>query len=211
MKSSFTVSLASDLQRVIGTLMVLESNELKHVQEMLREEPNLVDLNGGDISKVQLYRWRQIRDYTLRIDDGRFGYPCMMIGLDDDPLSVFNTREETKKAMLEYMIKSERVIAGGPLHLPTEFKDDPSSSPVGDLILFNAKSREDAIAFAEAMPSSVNGLYKDLRVHFYNNLDITGKFVSEDPLRDAPGKQMKEALEYWGYPVDDEQTPWLNW
>ena len=86
------------MQRVIGTLMVLESNELKHVQEMLREEPNLVDLNGGDISKVQLYRWRQIRDYTLRIDDGRFGYPCMMIGLDDDPLSVFNTREETKKA-----------------------------------------------------------------------------------------------------------------
>jgi uncharacterized protein YciI len=204
-------SLASDLQRVIGTLMVLESNEVVHVHEMLRQEPNLVDLNGGDFTKMQLYRWRQIRDYTLRIDDGRFGYPCMMIALDDEPETVGNTREETKKAMLEYLIKSERVIAGGPLHLPTEFKDDPSSIPVGDLILFNAKTREDAIEFVEEMPSSVAGLYKDLRVHFYNNLDITGKFVSEDPLRDAPGKQMKEAMEYWGYPVDDDQTRWLNW
>jgi hypothetical protein len=53
-------------------------------------------------------------------------------------------------------------------------------------------------------------LYKDLRVNFYNSLDITGKFVSEDPLRDAPCGQMKEALEYWGYPTADDQTPWLN-
>lgn len=203
--------LSSDLRRMVGSLMVLESSELKYVHSMLREEPSLLDLNGGDISQVQLYRWRQIRDYTLRIDDGRFGYPCMMIGLDDEPENVGNIRQETKAAVLEYMIKSERVIAGGPLHLPTEFKDDPSSIPVGDLILFNAKDRDHAIQFAEEMPSSLKGLYKDLRVHFYNNLDVTGKFVSEDPMRDAPGYQMREALEYWGYPVDDAQTPWLNW
>lgn len=204
-------SLASDLQRIVGSLMILETTDLKHVNEMLREEPNLVDLNGGDVSKIQLYRWRQIRDYTLRIDDGRFGFPCMMVGLDDEPENIGNLRSEMKASALEYLIKSERVIASGALHLPTEFKDDPSSIPVGDLILFNAKNREDAIQFVEDMPSAMEGLYKDLRVHFYNNLDITGKFVSEDPLRDAPGYQMKEALEYWGYPVDDEQTPWLNW
>ena len=204
-------SLASDLQRIVGNLMMLETTDLKYVHEMLREEPNLVDLNGGDVSKIQLFRWRQIRDYTLRIDDGRFGFPCMMIGLDDEPETVRNLRSETKAKALEYLIKSERVIASGPLHLPTEFKDDPSSIPVGDLVLFNAKNRDDAIQFVEGMPQAMEGLYKDLRVHFYNNLDITGKFVSEDPLRDAPGAQMKEALEYWGYPVDDEQTPWLNW
>jgi uncharacterized protein YciI len=191
--------------------MILETTDLKYVNEMLREEPNLVDLNGGDISKIQLFRWRQIRDYTLRIDDGRFGFPCMLVAFDDEPEYVGNLRSETKKAALEYLVKSERVIASGPLHLPTEFKDDPSSIPVGDLILFNAKNREDAIQFAESMPAAMKGLYKDLRVHFYNNLDVTGKFVSEDPLRDAPNYQMKEALEYWGYPVDDEQTPWLNW
>jgi len=203
--------LASDLRRIVGNLMIMESTDLKYVNEMLEEEPNLVDLNGGDISKIQLYRWRQIRDYTLRIDDGRFGFPCMLVALDDDPENVGNLRADTKKEALEYLIKSERVIAGGPLHLPTEYKDDPSSIPVGDLILFNAKNREDAIQFAEDMPQAVEGLYKEMRVHFYNNLDVTGKFVSEDPLRDAPVHQMQEALEYWGYPVDDEQTPWLNW
>ena len=211
MRSSAAHSLASDLQRIVGHALVLESPDISYVREMLQQEPTLRDLNGGDISNVPLFRCRHIRDYTLRIDDGRHGFPCMMIALDDDPEAVGNTREETKEEALKYMIESERVIAAGPLHLPTEFKDDPSSLAVGDFVLFNAKDRDDAIAFAEEFPSSVEGLYKDLRVHFYNTLDVTGKFVSEDPMRDAPGHQMQEALEYWGYPTSDDQTPWLNW
>ena len=207
-------SLASDLKRIIGHCMVLESSDLKHVKDLLREDPILKSLtdDGDRVDEVPLYRWRHIRDYSLRQDDGRFGFPCLMIGLDDDPEVIGNDlRPETEKPVLEYLIKSQRVIAGGPLHLPTEFKDDPSSIAVGDLIMFNAKDRADAISFVENLPSSQAGLYKDLRVHFYNQLDVTGKFVSEDPNRDAPGYQMKEAMEYWGYPVEDEQTPWLNW
>lgn len=137
----------------------------------------------------------------------------MMIGIDEDPeaLGTNSIREDTKEELMKYMISSERVIAAGPLHMPTEIKDDPSSIPMGDFIMFNAKNREDAIEFVEEMPAAAQGLYKDLRVHFYNNLDITGKFVSEDPMRDAPAYQMKEAMKYWGYPVEDDQTPWLNW
>jgi hypothetical protein len=134
----------------------------------------------------------------------------MIMALDEDPEEVGNLREEVMEDNLEYLIRSECVIAVGPLHLPTEFKDDPSSIPVGDFVLFNAKNQEEAIDFAQNLPSAEDGLYKDLRVHFYNSLDITGKFVSEDPLRDAPAGQMKEALEYWGYPTADDQTPWLN-
>lgn len=207
-------SLASDLKRIVGHCMVMESSELKHVKELLKEDPIVKSLtdDGQRVDEVPLYRWRQIRDYTLRQDDGRFGYPCMMVGLDEDPEVIGNeVRAETEKELLEYLIRSQKVVMGGPLHLPTEFKDDPSSMAVGDLIMFNAKDREDAISFVENMPTSQAGLYKDLRVHFYNQLDITGKFVSEDPNRDAPGYQMKEAMEYWGYPVDDDQTPWLNW
>jgi len=205
--------LASDLKRVVGHCMIMDSTDINFVKELMREEPILKSLtdDGERVDDVPLYRWRHIRDYTLRIDDGRFGYPCMMVGLDDEPEVVGNTRPETEKETLEYLIRSQKVIMGGPLYLPTEFKDDPSSIAVGDLIMFNAKDREDAIKFVENMPSSQHGLYKDLRVHFYNQLDITGKFVSEDPNRDAPGYQMKEAMEYWGYPVDDDQTPWLNW
>jgi hypothetical protein len=210
----YIISLASDLQRIVGQALILESTDISHVQDLLREEPVLNMLTGGDISNVPLYRWRQIRDYTLRIDDGRDGFPCMMYALDEDPESAIggsNIREETNKAVMTYLIQSERVIAAGPLHLPTEFKDDPSSLAVGDLILFNAKNREDAIDFCENLPSAVEGLYKEIRVHFYNNLDVTGKFVSEDPMRDAPCHEMKEAMEYWGYPASDEETPHLNW
>lgn len=194
--------------------MCLESTQLDYVQDLLRREPIVQMLTGGDISHIPLYRWRHIRDYSLRIDDGRFGYPCLCLALDNEPEQLGGSsglRNEIQKETLEYLIRSERVIAAGPLHLPTEFKDDPSSLAMGDLILFNAESREHAIEFAENLPGSQEGLYSDLRVHFYNSLDVTGKFVSEDPLRDAPTAQMKEAMEYWGYPVADDQTPWLNW
>ena len=210
-------SLSSDLKRVIGHVMFMETKDTNHIYDLLGEEPILQSLlgegTGNNIDHVPLYRWRHIRDYTLRHDDGRFGYPCMLLAMDDDDdvSTSSSIREEVNEDNLEYLIKSERVIAAGPLHMPTEFKDDPSSIAVGDLILFNAKNRDDAIAFAENLPSAQEGLYKDMRIHFYNNLDVTGKFVSEDPMRDAPGHQMKEAMEYWGYPVDDEQTPWLNW
>jgi len=205
--------LASDLKRVVGHCMVMESTDLKHVKNLLKEDPILNTLtdNGERVEEVPIYRWRHIRDYSLRQDDGRFGYPCMMVGLDAEPEVIGNARQDTEKDVLEYLIKKQNVIMGGPLHLPTEFKDDPSSIAVGDLVMFNAKDRDDAIRFVENMPSTQAGVYKDLRVHFYNQLDVTGKFVSEDPNRDAPGYQMKEAMEYWGYPVEDEQTPWLNW
>ena len=207
----FIYSLASDLRRVVGQAMCLESSSLDYVQEFLAKEPIINMFTGGDISNIPLYRWRHIRDYTLRIDDGRFGFPCMCLALDGEPEEVGNMREEKKDDVLEYMIRSERVIAAGPLYFPTAFKDDPSSIPMGDLVLFNAKDRDDAIRFAEDMPSAQAGLYDSMRVHFYNQLDITGKFVSEDPLRDSPCEDMKEALEYWGYPVADDQTPWLNY
>jgi len=203
--------LSSDLQRVIGHAMCMESQELHHVQSFLKEEPIINMLTGGDLTEIPIYRWRHIRDYTLRIDDGRFGFPCLCLAMDDEPEQVGNLRQEMKEDTMEYLIRSRKVIAAGPLHLPTEFKDDPSSIPVGDLMLFNAKDRADAIDFCENTPNAQEGLYKDLRVHFYNTLDVTGKFVSEDPLSEQPCGDMKEAMEYWGYPVEDNQTPWLNW
>jgi uncharacterized protein YciI len=196
----------------------MESTKLEHVQDTLSRDPIVQKLTGGDISQIPLYRWRHIRDYTLRQDDGRHGTPAMCLAFDndddDDELQSDDSndvRQETSQAVLEYLIRSERVIATGPLHMPTAFKNDPSSLPVGDLIMFNALDREDAIKFVENLPSAQEGLYKNMKVYFYNNLDVTGKFVSEDSFRDAPCEQMKEALEYWGYPVQDEQTPWLNW
>lgn len=203
-------SLSSDLRRVIGHAMCLESSTLGYVKDFLSNDPVIQMLTGGDLTNIPLYRWRHIRDYSLRIDDGRFGYPCMCLALDGEVEEVGDLRFEVSNEHLEYLIRSERVIAGGPLHLPTEFKDDPSSMPVGDFILFNAKDRDDAITFVENLPGAQAGLYDHMKVQFYNQLDVTGKFVSEDPLRDAPCEQMKDAMEVWGYPVRDDQTSWLN-
>ena len=224
-------SLSADLHRVIGHTMCLESPDIQYVQDFLRNEPIIKMLTSstdekknenaaaavGDLTNIPLYRWRQIRDYSLRIDDGRFGYPCMCVALDYQPvdneeesMESITLRNELEREQIEYLIRSERVIATGPLHVPTPNKEDPTSTAMGDFILFNAPNRTDAIKFVEQLPYSKSGLYDNVRVHFYNQLDITGKFVSEDPLRDSPTEQMKEAMEVWGYPVHDDQTAWLN-
>ena len=93
-------SLSADLHRVIGHTMCLESPDIQYVQDFLRNEPIIKMLTSskdekkneknaaavGDLTNIPLYRWRQIRDYSLRIDDGRFGYPCMCVALDYQPV-----------------------------------------------------------------------------------------------------------------------------
>lgn len=121
-------------------------------------------------------------------------------------------RQEVFNRHLEYLIRGERTIAAGPLHVATEEKMDPESVPVGTLMLFNAKDREDAVEFVENDPAAMEGLYETMSVHRYNNLDVTGKFVSENLFEPNMNTyQMKEAMEYWGYPVEDHETKWLNW
>jgi hypothetical protein len=107
----------------------------------------------------------------------------MIIAMDDEPEIVGNTRMETKMANLEYLIRCKKVIMAGPLYLPTEIKDDPPSIPVGDLIMFNAPNlEEEAIEFAENLPAAQQaGLYGDLHVHFYNNLDATDNSYRKIP------------------------------
>ncbi|KAL7469683.1 hypothetical protein ACHAXS_009937 [Conticribra weissflogii] len=217
--------LSSDLQRAIGHVMCIDSPTLAHCREALSRDPIIQSLlsddnnpnsdfnaNSIDVSSIPLYRWRHIRDHTLRRDDGRDGTPYLLLAFDRPEARSDGLREEIFNNHLEYLIRSERVIASGPLHVATEKKTDGKSIAVGTLLLFNARDREDAVDFVENDPAALAGLYETMTVNRYNSLDVTGKFVSENlwfPKQNT--YQMKEAMEYWGYPVDDEQTKWLNW
>ncbi len=208
-------SLSTDLKRVLGHAICIESTKIEYAKELLSRDPIVESLTGGDISKIPFYRWRHIRDITLRQDDGRDGVPFLLMSMDRSvEEGIGNMRETVKNDNLEYLIRSERVIAAGPLYLSTAFKDDPSSIPVGDVVFFNAPSREEAITFSENSPAALSGLYSNMKLHRFNNIDVTGKFVAENlvhPERTKHTHDLKEAMEYWGYPVDDMQTKWLNW
>jgi hypothetical protein len=69
-------------------------------------------------------------------------------------------------------------------------------------------NRDEAIESAENLPSSEDGLYKDLRVSFYNSLDY-GKVCLEDPCATLLVTN-EGSFEYWGSSTADDQTPWLN-
>ena len=212
-------SLSSCASRPIGHILILESTDLSHIKSFLATDP-IVQRLGCSVEDIPLYRWRHIKDYTLRMDDGRDGYPNVLIQMDRpaEELGGSDIRSETEKAKLEYMIRRRKVIAAGPLHLPTELKDDPSSLPAGDIIFFNAMDRDEAVEFAENDPAAMAGLYETMRVHKYNTLDITGKFISKN-LHTLEGDDkiinrhliLKDEMRAEGFPVDDEQTPWFNY
>lgn len=206
--------LSSDLKRTVGHALCIESASIEHAQDLLSRDPIIQTITGGDISNIPFYRWRQIRDYSLRVDDGRKGTPSLLIAMDRSAEEgIGDLRDTVKEDYLEYLIRSESVIAAGSLHLPTELKDDPSSLAVGDFILFNAQGRDDAIDFAESAPSAKAGLYGNMKLHRFNPLDVTGKFTAVnvvDPEKTRHTEEMKDALQHWGYPVDDRQTKWLN-
>lgn len=211
--------LSSDLQRTVGHAMCIDSPTIEDCRDALSNDPIVrsllgVDPTSGvcDASAVPLYRWRQIRDHTLRRDDGRDGLPNMVMAFDRPEAISDGLRDEVWEDHLEYLIRIERVISAGPLHVATPDKTDAKSIAMGTLLFFNAVDRADAINFVESDPAANAGLYATITVHRFNSLDVTGKFVSENLY--FPGQntyQMKEAMEYWGYPVDDLQTRWLNW
>jgi len=214
--------LSSDNKRTIGHVLCLESTALHHILNTLMKDPIIQNLTNGDLSQIPIYRWRQFRDVMLRQDDGRNGIPTLLLAMDrqkpnylqDGHYKANPFRQNIYYKHLEYLIQSKRVIASGPLHLPTSFKNDSSSVPVGDLTLFNSISREDAIQFAEQDPYALVGLYETMKVHRYNKLDVTGKFLTNDPfveIKDIPTLDIKDAMDYWGYPINDKQTPWINW
>jgi uncharacterized protein YciI len=211
--------LASDVKRTIGHAMCIDSPTLEDAKEALGRDPYVMSLTGGDTTHIPLFRWRHIRDHMLRQDDGRNGWPYLLVAMDDTSEEHGALRQQTNLTHLEYMIRSERVIAAGPLHPPTADKNDAEGqTAVGTLMLFNAQEREEAISFCEDDPAAQAGLYGSMRVHRYNNLDVTGKFVSpnikeidERRSGNTDHQQMRDALDEWGYPVHDEQTPWLNW
>mmetsp|Transcript_3609 Transcript_3609/g.7862 ORF Transcript_3609/g.7862 Transcript_3609/m.7862 type:complete len:398 (+) Transcript_3609:136-1329(+) len=211
--------LSSCATRPIGHILILESTDLANIKSFLATDP-IVQSLGCTVDDIPLYRWRHIKDYTLRMDDGREGYPNVLIQMDRsaEELGGSDIRSTVEKAKLEYMIRSQRVIAAGPIHLPTELKDDPSSLPVGDIVFFNAMDRDEAIQFAENDPASLAGLYGEMRVHKYNTVDVTGKFVSKNlhTLDDNSGSvnrnlHLKEQMRNEGYPVKDDETPWFNY
>jgi hypothetical protein len=63
-------------------------------QGLLSNEPVIQSLTGGDLTHIPGYRWRYIRDYSLRQDDGRYGLPCMVLGMDEEPEEVGNLRND---------------------------------------------------------------------------------------------------------------------
>ena len=135
-------SLASDLQQVIGHALILESTKLECIHDLLSREPIIQMFTGGDLTNIPIYRWRHIRDYTLRIDDGRFGFPCLCLALDVDQVGNMRHEKLLRDNMLEYLIRSEQVLGVKAGHGELRGKLMDSLSQVFNLGIILQQSRK---------------------------------------------------------------------
>ena len=218
--------LSTDQQSEIGSIICLNAQSSEDALKYLAKEPMIKyllnceeeDTNGDGVVKVLkksnlLFQWRHAEEAKLRQDDGRFGLPYAMIGLDAKKSE--NLRDKHAREHYEYLIRSERVIASGSLlSFDTENSSDSESKTVGegigDIVFFNAPSRSDAILFAESDPLSLQGVYESLRVQRYNTIDVTGKHVAMDKYARSCNDVVFNEMEEEGYAVYDYQTPWVR-
>jgi len=172
--------LSDDLKTEVGNAVCIDAKTVEEARAFAEEEPWSVYLSGGNNrgpEGTRLYRWGRVRDYDLRADDGRNGFPTMAFCWDKKE-GVEGLRPATRKAHLEYLINSERIIAAGPLF--ETMGDGADGGPVGSLVLFNSKSAEDAAHFCANDPYALAGLFDDVRISFHNTVDVSGKFFTPD-------------------------------
>jgi len=232
--------LSADGTVMIGHALCIDSNTVEGAKELLSREPILMALTNelerdmdlsqvifeipaasaddkphkgryprADLTKVGFYRWKHIRHYTLRQDDGMDDLAPTLIISFDHP-SIPELRASTNTSHVEYLMDSEQVVMAGPFHAIMDDGVSQSATAIGDFVVVNTRDRAHAIEFAEQDPCARAGLYDLIRVHDFNNLDVTGKFVLNNKFQPNEFDQVKDAMDQWGYPVDDEQTVWLN-
>lgn len=230
----------------IGHAICIDSNSLSYAQELLSKEPILQALTNADddtfdlpvhediltmpspltattttrpladLSKVKLFRWRHIKDHSLRQDDGMLDRtPWIIIALDRPNQQ--SLRAATNRSHVEYLIDSERIVMAGPLYTtPTNSNSSsmaaedtfPSPEPaVGNFMVVNALDRNDAVQFAENDPCALAGLYDSIRIHDYNAIDVSGKFVT---VQIGDQDKVRAVMKSWGYPLNEDQTAWIN-
>ena len=69
--------------------------------------------------------------------------------------------------------------------------------------------RGEDVEFADNDPSAQAGLCDTMCLHYFNILDISGKFGFQNR-HNNDIDEMKEAMDYWGCRVHDAQTHWIN-
>ena len=96
----------------------------------------------GICPRFYFFRWRHLKDRALRRNLGRHGVPNLLVKIDRTDGTVVGTKVATNASNVQCLIKYERVVETGPLHVATPDENDPGSALVGNLIILNAMERE---------------------------------------------------------------------
>lgn len=117
----------------------------------------------GLFDTVEFWQWNQVvhPDLCWECLPVPFALRCR------DKPGMLETRKATREAHLDYLMSSQRVNAAGPL-IPVD-----GDAPAGSLVLAFAESREALDEWTRNDPYAQAGIFEDVQVSQFNEMDIT--------------------------------------
>ena len=186
--------LSEDLGSQEGALTIVRGEEASRLEGLARSSPYA---RGGLFATEEAFVFKQndAPELSWQLQSHPFAMVCL------DAPGMLPTRAETRPAHLEYLKRSERVHAAGPL-LRVGAEED---GPVGSLVVFSAASLEEARAFAEGDPYAAAGIFESTRIWHCQPQETTGRHQRSRPGLDtySATRDMLEACElaeHWDYP-----------
>jgi len=164
---------------------------------------------------VKIYRWSKETHHLLRADDGKGGYPHMVLSMYKEDKK--SQGQANFPSHLDFLKDKRKAITVGGLFdegvvgaIEEGGGGAAAGAVVGTFLLINAENANEAKDFMDSDPSGQDKFYETSYISRYNKIDCTGKFLAFDKYdKHYISPIEKELQSAGGYEV--EKSPWSNW
>ena len=194
-------------------MLCIDATSLTALKSFVSSDPIVSAFGNHD---VKIYRWSKETHHLLRADDGKGGYPHMVLSMYKEDKK--SQGQANFPSHLDFLKDKRKAITVGGL-----FDEGvvgaieggggggaAAGAVVGTFLLINAENANEAKDFMDSDPSGQDKFYETSYISRYNKIDCTGKFLAFDKYdKHYISPIEKELQSAGGYEV--EKSPWSNW
>jgi len=193
-------------------VLCIDATSLTALKSFVSSDPIVSAFGNHD---VKIYRWSKETHHLLRADDGKGGYPHMVLSMYKEDKK--SQGQANFPSHLDFLKDKRKAITVGGLFdegvvgaIEEGGGGAAAGAVVGTFLLINAENANEAKDFMDSDPSGQDKFYETSYISRYNKIDCTGKFLAFDKYdKHYISPIEKELQSAGGYEV--EKSPWSNW
>ena len=193
-------------------MLCIDATSLTALKSFVSSDPIVSAFGNHD---VKIYRWSKETHHLLRADDGKGGYPHMVLSMYKEDKK--SQGQANFPSHLDFLKDKRKAITVGGLFdegvvgaIEEGGGGAAAGAVVGTFLLINAENANEAKDFMDSDPSGQDKFYETSYISRYNKIDCTGKFLAFDKYdKHYISPIEKELQSAGGYEV--EKSPWSNW